>query len=139
MQLDFSTLLNLVILGALIIAVAIALRLSKQLTNLKGDRAVIEELVANLNTAVDRAEIATENMKETAINSGDQLQDKINVARTSFDELQIVIEAGDSLANRLENAAQKRPALDASEDETDTKSKAERELLQAIKNKKETG
>lgn len=152
-----STMLDITVLVVLLITIGYAIRLSRQLTGLRTDRDAINALIANLSTAVSRADAAIKNMRETALESGDGLQDKINAAREAFGELDIMIEAGNALAERLEGlaeksrkAAQEKPKKLAGESRPDEipesraeprikpKTRAEQELLDAIR-KQEAG
>jgi hypothetical protein len=86
------------------------------------------------------------------LSGGDQLQDKVNKARALSDELEIMIQAGDNLAERLSGAAENSrkkpqnsaPALTARADmveDDDTpqpRTRAEKELLEALKAKQQS-
>lgn len=141
---------DVAILAALGATIFHALKLSKQINQMQADRRAFESLISALNVAASRAEAAIKAFKETATDSGDRLQDKINKGRAMADELEIVIEAGDNLAERLTQKASKarRPA----DEEIDTppapapaakagmepRSRAEKELLEALRAKQKT-
>ncbi len=155
--------MNIVVLLALFVTIVYAIRLSRQLSQVRGDQERLRKLIADLEKASDRAENAVKSMRETAEGSGDDLQDRINAARSLTDELEIMIEAGDSLAGRLELAAEssrksttsgkkavsrsgprpktvekpvaKKPEPVAEEDDGKRRSRAERQLLAAVRAK----
>lgn len=138
---------DLAILAALGAAIFYALRLSKQLRALQADRRAFDLLIQALNLSVSRAEGAVKNMKEAAQDSGDALQEKINAARALADELEIMVQAGDSLAGRLQKLAEKARAApepaaataqaiaEEAAEPKPVRSRAEKELLEALKAK----
>ncbi len=143
-----------IVLLALVITIFFSLRLSRQFSVLKQDQENLDKLIKSLDVATDKAEHAVQNMKSAAIDTGEGLQSKINVARSLFDELEIMIQAGDNLAERLSQAAEdgrkkmtadKKPKTakkaapkvkKAESPEEKGMSRAEKELLAAVKNKK---
>jgi len=144
---------DIVILAALAATIFYAHRLSKQFNAMQADRKAFEQLIANLNIASSRAEAATKALKEAASQGGDQLQDKINKARELSDELEIMVQAGDNLAERLQGLAEgsrknaSAKAEKVSETETPVtpgndmpqpRSRAEKELLEALKAKQQS-
>lgn len=134
---------DLLILAALGATIFHALRLSKQFTKMQADRKAFEQLIAAMNVASSRAEAAIKAFKDTALDSGDKLQEKINTARGLTDELEIMIQAGDSLADRLGAAAEKgrKGALPEPNAPTaraaEPRSRAEKELLEALKSRQQ--
>ena len=129
-------------------AIFFALKLSKQLKSLQADRRAFDLLIQALNLSSAKAEGAVKNLKDTAMDSGDKLQSKINEARALSEELEIILQAGDSRAARLQKLAEKNrvvaenaaPVLPAPEEAApaETKaprSRAEKELLEALKAK----
>ena len=139
---DFSagTALDIVILGALAATVFYAWRLSGQIDRMQADRRAFETLISALNVAASRAEAAIKSLKDVSQDSGDKLQDKINGARALSEELEIMVQAGDALAERLQALAEKnrRAAAPSAEREPETagpRTRAEKELLEAVKAK----
>ncbi|HYD19358.1 MAG TPA: DUF6468 domain-containing protein [Patescibacteria group bacterium] len=140
---------DVVILAALAATILYARRLSEQFTKMQADKQAFEQLISALNLASSRAEAAIKSLKDAVLQSGDQLQDKVNKARALSDELEIMIQAGDNLADRLSGAAEKKPKAqmpalssraDSVEDDDLTpqpRSRAERELLEALKAKQQ--
>lgn len=141
-----SVFFDIVILGALGVTVFYCLRLSKQFNQMRADRKAFEALIQSLNGASARAEASIHAFRETAVGSGDILQDKINRAKAISEELEIMIQAGDSLANRLQEQAEKsrraaggntEPAgsddASASRSGSQPRTRAEKELVEALK------
>lgn len=138
--------LNVVILCALGAAIFYAWRLSSQLKSLQADRKALEGLITALNIASAKAEAAARGIKAAAEEGADKLQQKINAARGLSEELEIIVEAGDSLADRLARSTQKStpPQFAANEAEegpapvvttAQPRSRAEKELLEALRAK----
>ena len=131
---------DLVMLAALGVTIRYARHLSVYFEKMQEDRKAFEQMIAALNIASARAESAVKNLKEAAGSGGDAVQEKINKARELAGELEIMIEAGDSLATRLENAATgKTKAAAVETTETPTRmSRAEKELMDALKTRQNT-
>lgn len=130
-----SLIFDAVVLVALGATIGYAVRLSRLFDKMQADRQAFESLIQSLNLAAGRAEAAIRTLKETAVGSADTVQEKINTARGLAEELEIMIQAGDSLADRLSAAAQKRaPESAAAPQGAQPRSRAEKELLEAVKN-----
>lgn len=132
--------LLLLILG---VTMFFGLRLSRQFSEIKADQARLATLVGQLNEASKRAEGAVASMKKTAIETSEQLQGRIGKAQALSEELEIMIEAGDSLAERLQHIAEdSRKSVDAKKsaskpppkktEGSTQQSRAERELRDAL-------
>jgi hypothetical protein len=141
--------IDIVMLCALGLTIFFSLRLSKKFDRLQADRKAFEQLIAALNLAASRSELAIKSLKEAAVESGDRLQDKVNAARALSEELEIVVEAGDNLASRLGVLAEKSRRAQAPDDdalpapapETRTaqpRTRAEKELLEAVKSRQQS-
>ncbi len=139
-------LFDLLILGALVVTILQAIRLNRDFAQMQADRKAFETLISALNVAASRAESAIKSLRETAIESGDTLQDKINKGRELASEMDIMIQAADSLATRLGNAAENTrgsarhnlaamaaPTPDPAPQAAAPLSRAEKELLDALK------
>lgn len=158
--------IDIVLLCVLAVVLVYAFRLSRQFSHIQDDQKQLETLIIQLNKASERAENAVQAMRESAVESGELLQEKINVSRTLIDELEIMIEAGDSLAGRLQVLAERsrkaaqegeatpagparkpaKPAPAAKKEKTalaedapelQGKSRAERELIEALRTRQE--
>jgi len=142
---------DIVLLAALGVVMYRAWQLSRQFAEMQANRAAFEQLIQALNVATQRAEGAITGLREAATESADAVQNKINAARALSDELEIMVQAGDSLAERLQNtAARHRPAppdapraaeetpRPAAKPATAPRTKAEKELLEAVKAKQKS-
>jgi len=98
-----SLILDLVIVGLLAATIAYAIILNKQIVKLRESRGEMAELIQGLNDAMSKAETGVRGLKKTASDTGEDLQRTVNKAQALRDELQFMIEAADTLANRLGN------------------------------------
>lgn len=105
--------LDIILLGVLGAAMHRAWILSKQFEKARGDRAAFEQLISALNIAAGRAEEAIDGLKDAVKSAGDGLQSKVNNARALQAELEIMLQAGDSLAERLQALAEKNRSIAA--------------------------
>lgn len=104
----FSMILNgvmIVLLGATILY---AIRLSSHLKTFRDSRKDFDRLVRDLGGQIEKADIAIAGLKQAAKDNGRNLQDKIDAAKALSDELQLMVESGDSIASRIEKQAEKR-------------------------------
>lgn len=148
MPAETGMIFDLILLAALGVVMYRAHLLSRQFAEMQANRAAFEQLIQALNIATQRAEGAIMGLREAATESADGLQNKINAARALSDELEIMVQAGDSLAERLQNlASQNRstntaaPAEEprtAAKPATAPRTKAEKELLEAVKAKQKS-
>jgi hypothetical protein len=141
--------IDFVMLVALGVTIFYGLRLSRQFDRLKADQKAFDQLIAALNLASSRAELAIKSLKEAAMDSGNKLQERVNAARAISEELEIMVQAGDNLAERLNVIAEKSrkaamaPAEPAAEDApkpagAQPRTRAEKELLDAIRAKQQS-
>lgn len=148
-MLSAGLVLDIVLLGAIGAAMWRAWILSRQFEQAKADRAAFEQLISALNIAAGRAEAAVEALRAAATEAGDGLQSKVNAARALQAELEIMLEAGDNLAERLQNAASQSrgapaekisapdPEKPAASKTAAPRTRAEKELLDALRAKQE--
>jgi hypothetical protein len=135
---------DIAVLAALGVTIFYCFRLSGQLNRMRANRGEFEALIRSLDVATARAEAVIRSLKEGALGSGDALQDKINKSRAICAELEIMIQAGDSIADRLQLSAQgglRSPppgeAKGAPQAEAPPRTRAERELLEAVRAKQQ--
>ncbi len=84
-----------------------AIRLIRQLKDLRASRADMERFVRDFNIAVVRAENGIKALKTTARESGDDLEKLVEKANKTRDELTFIVESADSVAERLSGVAAK--------------------------------
>ncbi len=149
-----SFLIDILIVGLLAYAIFIARKLQKQFTAFKQNKDAFLAAVGDLDRSIMQADRAIAGLQNSAGEVGAKLQSEIKEAQALFDELHFINDAGNNLATRLEKlAGQANPVKDR-EAETQEKSKkskksdtikketlktgsrAEEELLKAIKSKK---
>lgn len=151
--------LDVFIAGLLILTIAIAGVLNHRLGKLRRDRADLEKLTAEFESATARATEASRNMTVDA----DSLRDGIEKAQSLHEDLAFLVERAGSAADQLENqirsarshgespaAAQRSPAspslsrspssppaakmrIAENAEQVPPRSQAERDLLQALR------
>ena len=94
----------IVVVGA---GVVQAIRLIRQLQDLRASRAEMERFVRDFNSAVGRAEASIKALRGAARESGDDLEKLVEKAGMVRDELNFIVESADSVADRLSVAASK--------------------------------
>lgn len=152
----FSLVLDVLVAVLLVVTISYALVLNRRLTGLRRDKKELEKLAASFGQATARASESIGTLRSTA---GD-LQARIDKAQGLRDDLQFLVERASSAADRLEQAvrasrketpqpmvaagaaatasvaaraAAKKPFVIATDVEDDAKSKAERDLLRALR------
>ncbi len=103
---DISLLFDIIIILLLGLTIFYAARLSVNLKTFRDSRAEFEKLLSELSNNIVRAEEAIKSMKQTAETSGQDLQHLINKAKGVSQELQLITEIGNSLAERLEKTSE---------------------------------
>ncbi|MCD8570268.1 MAG: DUF6468 domain-containing protein [Alphaproteobacteria bacterium] len=107
MDISLSLIMDVIVLAALAVTIYYAVRLSRSLSVFRQYRHEFSNVLAQLSKNIDQANAAILGMKEASRSSGEHLQELIDQARLLTDELNLINQAGDSLAGRLENLAEK--------------------------------
>lgn len=102
---NYTLLLDSLIVVLLIATVVYAMRLSQRLTKLRNNRSEMEKATRAFAEAAARADSNIKALKRTADELSGTLQKDIERARALRDELSFLVDAGESMANRLEEAA----------------------------------
>lgn len=84
-----------------------AIRLIRQLQDLRSSRAEMEKFVRDFNGAVMRAEAGIKALRSAARESGDDLEKLVEKAVLVRDELNFIVESADGVADRLTATASK--------------------------------
>ncbi len=125
------------------LAIPVAWRLQRALTNLRAERDALNAGTEGLAVATSAAEAALARLRAGAELAGRQVAEKIGVAEPLREDLRYLIERAESLADRLEVGVRAARPL-ASETPTEAapaaprpmpaepRSAAERQLLQAL-------
>ncbi len=99
--------LDVLIVVLLSATIYFAARLSVFLKSFRDGRAEMDHLVRTLSESVLRAQEAVTGMQQAASESGKELQQLIDQSMAISEELQLVNEAGNNLASRLEGLAER--------------------------------
>jgi exonuclease VII small subunit len=97
--------LDIVIAFLLVGTIYFVWQLSERLSRFRQNRAELERVIRDLNTAILQAQQSVTSLRQTADQSGEGLQKSIRTATELADELLLITEAGNNLAGRLERAA----------------------------------
>ncbi|MDD3287801.1 MAG: DUF6468 domain-containing protein [Alphaproteobacteria bacterium] len=98
-------LLDALLIGLLITGIVYAVRLNRQLAQLRSSRADMERFVVDFSGTVARAETGIKGLKQAARDCGDDLEHLIDKAHQIRDELQFLTESADQIATRLSQTA----------------------------------
>lgn len=123
-----DSILALFLLGVMVLCFFVYRRLSI----IKDGHEELSRLVDNLNQAVTNAQKSVNGIKVAAIESEGELQATIKKARSMVDELSLMTEVGDNLANRLE-AGSTQPAAEVKTSAIQEQSKEQSDILAALK------
>ena len=169
-----SIILDFAVMTALIGTIYFAMRLSNSLNNFRAHRNEMKSLIAELSKNINDAQNAIEGLKATSNIAADNLDDVLHDSRRMAEELKMINESSNNIADRLEKLAAGGDAYESSsefeeeeyydeleaansddapleppsffiqdrefEDEGgELISEAEKDLLQALKNKKKSG
>src|ERR1700722_13907942 len=95
-------LLDIVLIGLLAATLFHAIRLEGALGVLKRDRVELQELIANFNVSTRQAEIGVERLHGAAAGAGQQIAHQVDAALALKDDLVLLIERGNGLADRMD-------------------------------------
>lgn len=103
----WALLTDIVVMSLLGATIFYAIRLSRNLEHFRQTRDDLHAVINDLSTHVHRAQQAVEELRAHAGQSAINLQTLITRSEEIADELQLMVQAGDALAGRLENLASK--------------------------------
>lgn len=98
--------LDVVVLTGLALTIMYCIRLSKALNNFRQYRQEFNTLVTELSKNIDQASGVIDNLKNASFEAGEDLHKVVQNARKLTDELQLMNDMGNSLANRLERLSE---------------------------------
>lgn len=108
--------LDVAMMVLLLITIIYAVRLTGYLKRFKNSRKELESVIANLSGHIEKAEKAVADLNEAVDISTYDLRDRIDRAAKMADELEMMTQTGDALANRLEElAVRNRKIIDGGE------------------------
>jgi Domain of unknown function (DUF6468) len=136
--------LEVVLVFLLAAALFHAVRLERALGVLKRDRVALQELVVGFNASTRQAELGIERLRSAADGAGQQIARRVDAAMSLKDDLSLLIERGDRLADRIDvlvragrplavDAPRLAVVNDAIPAEPRVRSQAERDLLKALR------
>lgn len=107
----FGLIMDFVLLVGLGVTIFYTFKLSRSLDNFKKYREEFGQVIQELGQYIGDAQGAIDKLKQATQISGEELDHRIKDATLLADELQLVNEAGNSLASRLEGLAEKNRKL----------------------------
>lgn len=128
--------LELILVGLLAATLFHAIRLERALGALKRDRAALEDLIGGFNDSTRQAEAGIERLRASADGAGRQLARQLEAALALKDDLALLIQRGERLADRLDGQVRTARPLLADPELAETarpRSQAERDLLKALR------
>jgi len=100
-----SLILNAVVALLLLAVLAAGFWMQRRMEVWRADRAALEPVVRALSDAVERAHDAIHQLRATAIEADARLTEKTGTAQKLANELQLLSDFGESVAARIERAA----------------------------------
>lgn len=94
--------LDFLVAGLLAATLFYCIRLERRLGAFRSGQDGLKEVVDQLNSATDSARASIEALKAAAGMAGEQLEKRVRGAEALIDEMKVIVEAGNNLANRLE-------------------------------------
>ena len=126
-------LLETLVAALLVVTVGYCWQLNRRLGALRGAQGELGRLLNEFGRATHSAESAIAELKRASGETARQLEDRVREARALCDELSVMTQAGNGLAERLERGASwRRPAEEPSAPPRQ-RSESERELLAALR------
>ena len=101
---DTGLIIDVVVIALLGATIFYALRLEQKLANMRSAQAALADVIRELNTSASRAEAGIQGLKAAAASSGQALDEKIKRARSLADEIELLLQSGERLGQRLETA-----------------------------------
>ncbi len=124
----------------LIVTVVYCYVLNKRLATLRNSQDEMKQLLNDFAVAMQKAEISVAELRNASLEIGDKLNARVTAARALSDELNVMVNSGEDLANRLEHGLVGRKAEPKSTVKADidgsSRSESERELLEALRRAK---
>ena len=89
----------------LVVTVVYCYQLNSRLRALRSGQDGLKELIRGLNESTERAQAGIAQLKISGDAAGKELQESVTKARILADELSLMVEAGNNIADRLEDKA----------------------------------
>jgi hypothetical protein len=100
-----SLFFDFVLIGLLAAGISYAIKLTRQLAEMRAGRAEMERFVLEFNATVMRAEAGIKGLKNASRSAGDDLEKLIERGQNLREELHFLIESADQIASRLSDKA----------------------------------
>lgn len=106
-SISLSLILDGIILVLLMATIIYAARLSLYLRRFRDSKSDLESLITDLSKHITKADDALRSLNNAVEVSGKDLQSRMDRANQMYDELEMVVQSGDTMASRLEALAVK--------------------------------
>ena len=118
-----SIFMDVLVMAGLATTIYFALKLSRNLDNFRNHRKEFELLIGELNQNIEHAYEALAALREGSKRSGGDMEDQLEEARLLIDELKLMTQSGNNVADRLGELAENTGSIarneDSFEDEVD--------------------
>lgn len=114
MTLPFDVFLEIIVCVFLAATIAYCAMLDRRLRAMRSGQDGLRDLVGELNSATQRAVSAIDGLKQASEATNAELGERVRSARALTDELSLMVEAGNSIAERLGRAERPAPPPRAS-------------------------
>lgn len=98
--------LEMLVAALLVVTITYCVILDRRLRALRSGEDGLKDVILGLNDATLRAQQSIQHLGKSGDEAGNKLTNLVREARALTDELSLMLEAGDNLANRLERASQ---------------------------------
>jgi hypothetical protein len=126
-------LVEILVAALLIVTVGYCWQLNRRLGALRGAQGELGRLLQEFGRATHSAEAAIAELKKASGETAQQLEERVRQARALCDELTVMTQAGNGLAERLERGSSRRTASEDAGRTRAARSESERELLAALR------
>jgi Domain of unknown function (DUF6468) len=94
--------IDMVFITLLVTTIVFAFRLERRLASLRGTKEQLAAVIGELNAAAARAEAGIRGLKSAAETTGATLEDRVKRARSLNDDLTVLVQTGQRVAQKLE-------------------------------------
>src|SRR5882672_4095038 len=100
----WSFAIDMVFITLLVTTIVFAFRLERRLASLRGTKEQLAAVIGELNAAAARAEAGIRGLKSAAETTGATLEERVKRARSLNDDLAVLVQSGQRVAQKLELA-----------------------------------
>ena len=125
----------------LVVTVIYCYVLNRRLATLRDSQAEMVQLLDDFAVAMEKAQSGVSELRQVSASIGKELQQRVSAARALSDELRVMTQSDDDLANRLEKGligrqSNDKPVEDDPADRESERSESESVLLAALRRAK---